>query len=208
MIFLLFSTITSIRILPHLQDTGGFFVAVLRKTASKLPWESVNKDKNSVVHTPMAGESESQASKEADRDRSVVPRKKRRIQGYKEDPFVFLPEDDEIWKAVRDFFKVDSSFPNLQLLGRCQQENKRNIYLVSKAVKNIIETNGDKIKVGTAINAKKSNFQKRLRVMCIHLFLLPFKYQAFVAIVFKGGMVVHVVLATLTIGKLSKMSVH
>lgn len=136
-----------IRILPHLQDTGGFFVAVLRKTASKLPWESVNKDKNSVVHTPMAGESESQASKEADRDRSVVPRKKRRIQGYKEDPFVFLPEDDEIWKAVRDFFKVDSSFPNLQLLGRCQQENKRNIYLVSKAVKNIIETNGDKIKV-------------------------------------------------------------
>ena len=26
------------RFLPHLQDTGGFFVAVIRKTA-KLPWQ-------------------------------------------------------------------------------------------------------------------------------------------------------------------------
>ena len=29
--------ICSIRVLPHLQNTGGFFIAVLQKTA-ELPW--------------------------------------------------------------------------------------------------------------------------------------------------------------------------
>lgn len=131
-----------IRILPHQQDTGAFFVAVLKKTASKLPWESQNKDKG-VARASEECE-EQQDTKE---DKSIVPRKKRRIQGYKEDPFVFLSEDNKIWKAVRDFYEVDPSFPNQQLLGRCQQENKRNIYLVSKTVRNIIELNSEKIKI-------------------------------------------------------------
>ncbi|XP_054917824.1 RNA cytosine-C(5)-methyltransferase NSUN2 isoform X1 [Dermacentor andersoni] len=131
-----------IRILPHQQDTGAFFVAVLKKTAPKLPWESQHKDKG-VGKAPLDHE-EKQDTKE---DRSVAPRKKRRIQGYKEDPFVFLSEDDKIWKAVRDFYEVDPAFPNQQLLGRCQQENKRNIYLVSKTVRNIIELNRERIKI-------------------------------------------------------------
>lgn len=132
-----------IRILPHQQDTGGFFVAVLKKTGSKLPWESQSKSKP----TALAAENGGEESQGVTQEKTVAPRKKRRIQGYKEDPFVFLKEDDEIWKTVRDFYKVDKSFPNAQLLGRCQQENKRTIYLVSETVKNIIETNGDKLKV-------------------------------------------------------------
>ncbi|CAN8000835.1 unnamed protein product [Ixodes pacificus] len=132
-----------VRILPHQQDTGGFFVAVLKKTGSKLPWESQNRAKPTTL-AEENGEEENQTVKQ---EKIVAPRKKRRIQGYKEDPFVFLTEDDEIWKTVRDFYKVDESFPNAQLLGRCQQENKRTIYLVSETVKNIIETNGDKLKV-------------------------------------------------------------
>lgn len=132
-----------IRILPHQQNTGGFFVAVLKKTSSTLPWESQKENKAASLST-CSGDHIPQSFKEG---KEAVPRKKRRIQGYKEDPFVFLSENDEIWKAVRDFYKVDSSFPNTQLLGRCEQENKRNIYLVSRMVKNIIETNSDKIKV-------------------------------------------------------------
>lgn len=132
-----------IRILPHQQDTGAFFVAVLKKTAPKLPWESQNKDKG-VGKAPVSHEEKQDAKEE---DKSVAPRKKRRIQGYKEDPFVFLSEDDKIWKAVRDFYEVDPAFPNQQLLGRCQQENKRNIYLVSKTVRNIIELNRERIKI-------------------------------------------------------------
>ncbi|CAN7991843.1 unnamed protein product, partial [Ixodes hexagonus] len=132
-----------VRILPHQQDTGGFFVAVLKKTGSKLPWESPSRTKSTTL-APENGEEESQTVKQ---EKIAAPRKKRRIQGYKEDPFVFLTEDDEIWKTVRDFYKVDKSFPNAQLLGRCQQENKRTIYLVSETVKNIIQTNGDKLKV-------------------------------------------------------------
>lgn len=131
-----------IRILPHQQDTGAFFVAVLRKIAPKLPWESQRKDKG-MGDVPVDQE-EKEDTKE---DKDPAPRKKRRIRGYKEDPFVFLSDDDKIWKTVRDFYEVDPTFPNQQLLGRCQQENKRNIYLVSKTVRDIIELNSERIKV-------------------------------------------------------------
>ncbi|XP_064466937.1 RNA cytosine C(5)-methyltransferase NSUN2-like isoform X2 [Ornithodoros turicata] len=132
-----------IRILPHQQDTGGFFVAVLKKTSCRLPWESQKDDKMSSL----SAESGEPKALSTSATKEPIPRKRRRVLGYKEDPFVFLKHDDDIWKAVRDFYKIDVSFPSTQLLGRCQQENKRNIYLVSKAVKNIIETNSDKIKV-------------------------------------------------------------
>lgn len=42
----------SIRILPHHQDTGGFFVAVLEKT-KPLPGEKVYKDSDQVENTTL-----------------------------------------------------------------------------------------------------------------------------------------------------------
>jgi len=38
-----------LRILPHQQDTGGFFVAALKKTRL-CPWESPKKDDAQVIN--------------------------------------------------------------------------------------------------------------------------------------------------------------
>lgn len=70
----------SLRILPHDQDTGCFFVAVLKKVAQH-PWVSSNIDN---------GLTKIEKKKE----------KRRKVQGYREDPFVFFSGDEEIWKSI------------------------------------------------------------------------------------------------------------
>lgn len=75
----------SIRILPHHQDTGGFFVAALEKT-DLLPWES----------------SKNLSSNDSEKPRHIEPvRKKRKIFGYKEDPYIFFEENEEVWKDIK-----------------------------------------------------------------------------------------------------------
>ncbi|XP_042913410.1 RNA cytosine C(5)-methyltransferase NSUN2-like [Parasteatoda tepidariorum] len=75
-----------IRILPHHQDTGGFFVAVLEKK-DKLPWEKSSENGVSC-------------------EEKSPPQKKRKVWGYKEDPFVFLDENDEIFPKIKYAFYI------------------------------------------------------------------------------------------------------
>ncbi|GFT67052.1 hypothetical protein NPIL_67921 [Nephila pilipes] len=115
-----------LRILPHHQDTGGFFVAVLQKNG-KLPWEKATEEiQDNTSRSP--------------------PPKKRKIWGYKEDPFIFMNDVDEIWPKMKEFYKL-SDFPTSQLLSRCVEGKKRNIYFTSKIVKSIIQENLDNIKI-------------------------------------------------------------
>jgi len=70
--------------LPHYQDTGGFFIAVLEKT-EYLPWESAAND----------AKRNEESCLNSDKTEIKEPaRKKRRIYGYKEDPFVFFESND------------------------------------------------------------------------------------------------------------------
>lgn len=90
-IVIVFLSIFSIRILPHHQDTGGFFVTVMEKI-KPLPWET--NLKQSEVET---NESVN-VIKNTEHKRKE---KKRKFQGYKEDPFVFLTNDDPVWPEIR-----------------------------------------------------------------------------------------------------------
>lgn len=107
------------RILPHHQNTGGFFVAVLEKVKS-LPWESEtcvlnqnvqdadsNEDKemhvleeNTLQDTQL---SESGKRILEEEKKSREPQKKRkRIMGYREDPFVFFKDQTEdVWQSIK-----------------------------------------------------------------------------------------------------------
>ncbi|KAJ7381448.1 tRNA (cytosine(34)-C(5))-methyltransferase [Desmophyllum pertusum] len=69
------------------------------------------------------------------------------MKGFKEDPFVFLKEDDQHWPLIKEFYGIDESFPNNQLMVRSVGGKKRNIYLVSKAVKDVMEMIDDNHKV-------------------------------------------------------------
>ncbi|XP_019640175.1 PREDICTED: tRNA (cytosine(34)-C(5))-methyltransferase-like [Branchiostoma belcheri] len=185
-----------IRILPHHQDTGGFFVAVLRKTKA-LPWTRQGKADRRREESELTGDEakssdtsaapgqageggvrqETGAAAEADGKGSDTgqgegddgknedeagnsngseglarppPAKKAKLAwegSYKEDPFVFFTEDEELWPIMRDFYQISDTFPHLQLLVRCYEGKKRTVYLVSKEVKDILTYNENSLKV-------------------------------------------------------------
>lgn len=117
------------RILPHLQNTGGFFVAVLRKSTAELPWESsATKELNKANPAAVI--------------KQLAPNpKKRRFSGFKEDPFHFLDAQDPDWISIRDVYGLKKEFPFNQLVHRCSSGKKRSIYLVSRRVRSFIIAN-------------------------------------------------------------------
>lgn len=119
-----------IRILPHHQDTGGFFVAVLEKSAP-LPWEK-----------------ERETEQPQERKEEKPPAKRRRMGGYREDPFVFFKGDDEdVFPSIKEFYDLSAEFDSKCLLTRCHVGKKKNIYLVSPVVRDVVRRNEGSIKI-------------------------------------------------------------
>ncbi|KAM4870271.1 RNA cytosine C(5)-methyltransferase NSUN2 [Urocitellus parryii] len=170
-----------LRILPHHQNTGGFFVAVLVKKSS-MPWnkrqpkvqgKSVeNREATQLsTATPTEGkpvdalEPESQLvtgtgdseittpenleNNENKKDGvcGPPPSKKMKLFGFKEDPFVFIPEDDPLFPPIEKFYALDPSFPRMNLLTRTTEGKKRQLYMVSKELRNVLLNNSERMKV-------------------------------------------------------------
>ncbi|XP_071490543.1 RNA cytosine-C(5)-methyltransferase NSUN2-like [Diadema antillarum] len=158
-----------VRILPHHQDTGGFFVAVLRKT-KPLPWMKQDKsaaqgvteekkpdadmrdDSNETAEKASQGEdavavAAKASAGDASKSAPEPPTKKARFGSYKEDPFVFLKEGEEIWPQIKEFYDVQDSFPMTQVLTRCHVGKKRNLYLTNRLIKSILQHNEERLKV-------------------------------------------------------------
>lgn len=171
------------RILPHHQNTGGFFVAVLLKKAP-MPWNkrypkvrkeaattapSASTDSGSVPES-CVGEVEggcteatgdAQAVDEAPKGAAVAqettaeqdgvcgppPNKKMKLFGYKEDPFVFLTEDDPVFTTIQSFYDLSPDFPKLNVLTRTHEGKKRHLYMVSKELRNVLLNNSERMKV-------------------------------------------------------------
>jgi hypothetical protein len=88
----------SIRILPHHQNTGGFFVAAFEKVGP-LPWESSKKKANTTGTDDATGDAASESSE-------GPPKKKRRPYGYREDPFVFFDKIEPLWTEIKDYYDM------------------------------------------------------------------------------------------------------
>lgn len=119
------------RILPHHQDTGAFFVAVFEKV-KPLPWENCQDDGKMEVESKIEVEKEKPAvnekigeelslEEEAAREMATgdknfegkrpldgekkawgPQRKRKRVVGYREDPFVFFKDDKEdVWPSIK-----------------------------------------------------------------------------------------------------------
>nr|XP_056718249.1 RNA cytosine C(5)-methyltransferase NSUN2 [Euleptes europaea] len=159
-----------LRILPHHQNTGGFFVAVLIKK-SPMPWNkrppklpqlqktepevqsSVAVSSETVegdVVTEAKGE-DSLVKESAESKKDGVcgppPTKKMKLFGFKEDPFVFLSEEDPLFSPIQTFYALDPSFPRMNLLTRTQEGKKRQLYMVSKEIRDVLLNNSEKLKV-------------------------------------------------------------
>ncbi|XP_055965027.1 RNA cytosine C(5)-methyltransferase NSUN2 isoform X1 [Sorex fumeus] len=171
-----------LRILPHHQNTGGFFVAVFVKKAA-MPWNrrapkpqgGTGEPRTCVQPSPAeptaapqeatgpsepdpepgmpdAGVSASPESAESDGARrdgvcGPPPSKKMKVFGFKEDPFVFIPEDDPLFPPIQKFYALDPSFPRMNLLTRTTEGKKRQLYMVSKELRNVLLNNSEKMKV-------------------------------------------------------------
>lgn len=151
-----------LRILPHLQNTGGFFVAALVKKG-RLPWEKERKEVPEPAAVVVDGAEESKTTadtnangkRRADGDATDGPkaapwgpqRKRNRPMGYKEDPYVFFKEDEKVWSDIKRFYDLSDEFSPLCLLTRSVSEKKRNIYFCSEAVRDILLLNEDHIKI-------------------------------------------------------------
>jgi len=208
------------RVLPHHNDTGGFFFATLRKV-THLPWtKEFRLDQEEAArlkegHLPWSEtarrervrewkeeEEEKKAKwreeKEAERaakalaeastspdgdtqksseqgtngSQSVTPTaqgenlhaadgnsrkrpgetgngpppKKQVPGGFKEDPFLFLKPDDPVWPPIQGFYGLTETFPSEQLLYRSEQGAKRSLYFVSKAIRQIVLCNENRVK--------------------------------------------------------------
>ncbi|XP_031623362.1 tRNA (cytosine(34)-C(5))-methyltransferase [Contarinia nasturtii] len=146
-----------IRLLPHFQNTGAFFVAALTKTRP-LPWERKSKeamispDEEATVSTAETAETVDASNGVEEKRVPWGPqRKKRRIYGYKEDPFVFFTEDEPVWREIKSYFDIDiaklTAFSPAQLLTRSVNGKKKNIYFCSKSVKDLVQANEEHIKI-------------------------------------------------------------
>ncbi|XP_041040790.1 RNA cytosine C(5)-methyltransferase NSUN2 [Carcharodon carcharias] len=151
-----------IRILPHHQNTGGFFIAVLEKKAP-IPWnkrEPKLSHKTAAANTPVEGDEKlavmEEVKKTDDGEESSAskdgiccppPSKKMKLFGFKEDPFVFLSEDDPIFLPIQEFYQLDPSFPKSNVLTRTHEGKKRHLYMVSKELRNVLLHNSERMKV-------------------------------------------------------------
>ncbi|XP_034256259.1 tRNA (cytosine(34)-C(5))-methyltransferase [Thrips palmi] len=134
-----------IRILPHMQNTGGFFVAALHKL-KPLPSEAKPKVVDSVGEA-QEGMDETPQSSETQAGSKGPPKKKRRVQGYKEDPFVFFSETEELWPLLQETYDLKPELSCTSFLTRCAVGKRKNIYFTSPALKDLIVNNEDRLKI-------------------------------------------------------------
>lgn len=139
-----------VRVYPHQQDTGGFFIAVLEKEhetedskkanarqGSPLPEEETKKVKiDDTPSTEIVTESKAPEAK-----KEKLPR------DANEEPFVFLPSDHPVLNNCWDFYGIKDSFPKESLLVRnAQGDPTRTIYYVDPSLKPILQLNEAKMK--------------------------------------------------------------
>lgn len=103
------------RFLPHLQDTGGFFVAVLQlRTSSSDPTAS-----QSAAGPPSAA-SELSAAPPVDRADRKQATEKPTHRKIGELPFVAPPQEffSDVWPTLKDFFGLVDTFPTGSIVSR------------------------------------------------------------------------------------------
>ncbi|CAG7816855.1 unnamed protein product [Allacma fusca] len=146
-----------VRVLAHQQDTGNFFIALLTKTGD-LPWLKTSPitevSPESVVKAPEESANNSSNSQEDSgnlRYNRGFPDKfsrqnAKKLRGFKEDPYIFLMQDDPIWDPIRKFYCLEN-LKSSNFLTRSVDGKKRNIYFVTNLVKDIITNNESTVKI-------------------------------------------------------------
>ncbi|CAE6527541.1 unnamed protein product [Rhizoctonia solani] len=144
-----------LRIYPHLQNTGAFFVAVLhRKPKPEVQSSSAPKRSADAVSESSAGAESSSKKQKTGETMDEDPRvpaqadddepaeKPGKVSTFKELPYVFLSEGSKhLEQAIADL-QIKPSFPSTNLFVRNPDgEALRHIYLCNDAVRQVLAHN-------------------------------------------------------------------
>ena len=128
-----------IRILPHQQNTGGFFVAVFEKIHTDVDEDTHN------IETVTSTLQETQLI-----DKPIVPPKKKESLPLDamDEPFNFIDSKFPSLNKCWDFFGFDDKFDRDSCLVRTNTiDSPKVIYSVNPQLKTIIELNREKLKM-------------------------------------------------------------
>lgn len=140
----------AVRVNPHQQDTGGFFIAVLIKKGGEANTEE-HASKRQKLETPDVPEPDSAVEvaeiPTGDGSEPVEKKSTKLPRDAVDEPFHFLapdhPEVESCWK----FYDINDEFPRDTLVVRNQTgEPVRSIYYVAPSVRPVIELNVGKVK--------------------------------------------------------------
>ena len=162
------------RVYPHHQNTGGFFIAVIQKV-NPLPWLKPDKNRDPRTEIPPEVEQEKlvtasdsvkekeeqEAQKIENRPFGVFGRFSTftSYKGYKEDPFIFMKSSDEMIAELSTLYGLPEDFPWSHCFTRSEGSAKNNIYITTSLVSKILATNQANNNVVKIINTG-------LRVFC------------------------------------------
>ncbi|WOO79748.1 Multisite-specific tRNA:(cytosine-C(5))-methyltransferase trm4b [Vanrija pseudolonga] len=153
----------SLRLLPHDQNTGGFFVCVLEKKitpdvvapdAVRVNIDELPEAEEGVEAIDDKGalslkrqlspsvEAAEVAAKKAKVEAGTATKREKRDLAFREDPFSFVDPNHTEVESIVQWFQLKDSFPRDKLLVRNEYGNPlRTMYIVNDVVKAVISNN-------------------------------------------------------------------
>lgn len=122
-----------VRVYPHLQNTGGFFITVFEK-------KDVKKRDAPAESAPVAKKAKAEGEVK-------VVRKQRAPRGANEEPFIFLDPSNEQLDKCWSFYDIQNFARDTQLVRNATGEPCRVIYYVNPAIAQILKIEEQKLKL-------------------------------------------------------------
>ncbi|SCU83554.1 LAME_0C05600g1_1 [Lachancea meyersii CBS 8951] len=138
-----------IRVYPHQQNTGGFFITVFEKIDGEVDEQAKRANTEEQQEQLIAEKKQKVETGAATPVTAPASTKKEKLpRDANEEPFVFLdpkhPELEKCWS----FYGIDDKFDKSSCLVRnAAGEPTRVIYYASSSLRNIIEANDDRLKL-------------------------------------------------------------
>ncbi|KAL2312464.1 Multisite-specific tRNA:(cytosine-C(5))-methyltransferase trm4a [Schizosaccharomyces pombe] len=147
-----------LRIYPHFQNTGGFFVAVLEKYENLTSSMKTAVDDNKVflreqkLPSEQASKKRKQDTQETSSDSKLAEVKPKGKNGgnrfHELDPFVYIKEDDQALEKIYKKFGIDEAIikKNQFFVRNVNGVPTKAIYISNDLFRNVIENNRNRVK--------------------------------------------------------------
>lgn len=142
-----------IRVYPHQQNTGGFFITVFEKVGAVNTEDEVKKATEQTDDEPQLKKQKIEEDAVAPSTTvstapETQPKKEKLPRDANEEPFFFLEPNHRQLQSCWNFYGIDDKFDKSSCLVRnASGEPTRVIYHVASSLKNVLQANEDRLKV-------------------------------------------------------------